>query len=239
MHAGEERGADQRRKVATLRHLSVMVDGLICGRCNSGFLAGLEKSAKRLLAPKIQTACVGTLDVAEQGVIATWATKTAWLLELAARQMWPGERRTEGPVPSEVELAWLGCHREPPPRALVWMAHWDCERRDSMMHAPSVATLPTESGEIVSGQFTTFSLGYVAFQVFSVDFVEADTHGAALWNTAPPKALAESVARIWPSLCQRVEWPGKAIPRAEWTRLVTWDGVLLRRAQAGSVPFDV
>jgi hypothetical protein len=51
------------------------------------------------------------------------------------------------------------------------------------MYAPSTAPLPTRDGIPVQGHFTTFALGYVAFQVFTVDFIAAEQHRAAGWTT--------------------------------------------------------
>lgn len=226
IHAGEEPGADQRRKIAQMLHLSVVVDDSVCRECNNGFLARLERPTSKVLAPMIQTAHHTTLDAEQQALLATWATKTVWLLELAARQMFPGDRPIEGYLASEVEFAWLRQKGEPPPRTLVWMAAWDCERSVPTMYQPSGASLPTPSGVLHPGHMTTFSLGYVAFQVFSTNFVTAEHQGAVLWNTRPPASLASGILRIWPSLQQTVEWPGTMLGRDEWTRLIQWDGKL-------------
>lgn len=225
-HAGEAAGADQRRKIAQVPHLSVVVDNTVCQQCNNGFLARLERRASKVLAPMIQTARHTTLDADHQAMLATWATKTVWLLELAARQMFPGDRPIEGYLASEVEFAWLWQNGKPPPRTLLWITSWDCERNVPMMYQPSGASLPTSSGNLHPGHMTTFSLGYVAFQVFSTNFVTADQQGAALWNTRPPASLASGILRIWPSLQQTVEWPGTVLGREEWTRLTQWDGRL-------------
>jgi hypothetical protein len=46
-----------------------------------------------------------------------------------------------------------------------------------------------------------YTLGFVAFQVFSVDFLAAEQHGAVLWNTHVwdthvPKFLDQHLIRI-------------------------------------------
>lgn len=226
VYAGEEPGADQRRKLGRLLHLSVTVDDAICRSCNNGVLSQLENQALPVLAPMIQTGRPTVLGTAEQAVLAAWATKTVWLLEHAARQMYPGQRPIEGYMASEVEFAWLWRERTPPPRALVWLAYWDCERQVPLMYEPSGATLPTIGGGSRPGHMTTLSLGYVAFQVFSTDFVLAEHQRAVQWNTRPPPALANAILRIWPSLHSRVAWPVAKLLRNEWTRLVQWDGKL-------------
>lgn len=55
VHAGEAPGADQRRKIGQMLHLSVVVDDSVCRQCNNGFLARLERRTSKVLAPMIQT----------------------------------------------------------------------------------------------------------------------------------------------------------------------------------------
>jgi hypothetical protein len=81
----------------------------------------------------------------------------------------------------------------------------------------------------VAGHFATFTLGFVAFQVFTVDFVAADEHGAGQWNLGPPQSLAQALARIWPQddLRQRdTAWPQQAFARGDLDVLASWDGAL-------------
>lgn len=49
-------------------------------------------------------------------------------------------------------------------------------------YEPSSAVLPTADRAALAGHLTTFSLGFVAFQVFTVDFLAAEQHGAPVWN---------------------------------------------------------
>jgi hypothetical protein len=49
-------------------------------------------------------------------------------------------------------------------------------------YAPSAAPLPTLDGAEVVGQFATLAVGFAVFQVFTVDFVEADVRKAEGWN---------------------------------------------------------
>ena len=77
----------------------------------------------------------------------------------------------------------------------------------------------------LAAHFTTFTLGFVAFQIFTVDFVAAEQHGAPVWNQAPPASLIEALARIWPPQLNvaDVSWPPRPFADDEWRRLVTWD----------------
>jgi hypothetical protein len=83
--------------------------------------------------------------------------------------------------------------------------------------------------------FATFTLGYVAFQVFTVDYVAADLHQASLWNDHAPSSLAQALPRIWPPLLgqQEISWPPQAFAAPDWDRLVTWDGALRSRTDGG------
>jgi len=127
---------------------------------------------------------------------------------------------------------------EPPPRSMVWLGCWDCQREVPLNYAPSSAPLRTRDGQPVEGHFATFTLGYVAFQVFTVDFTAADRHGADPWNTHSPPPLAQALTHIWPQLlaARDIVWPQQAFRREDWDRLVTWDGKLRRNSTQVSVP---
>jgi hypothetical protein len=170
--------------------------------------------------------------------------KTVYLLELAARQQYPGKRQAEGYEPSISEVGWLLAELEsrpvrlvtPPPRTMVWLACWDCMTPDvansgSMIHyaAPS-AGLHTPSGGTVVGQFATLAIGFVVFQVFTVDYVEAEAEQAEIWNTDPPKIIAHALPLIWPHRLRAgdVAWPPAAFPHNDFERLVNWDTALRR-----------
>ena len=150
------------------------------------------------------------------------------LLELAFRQMYPASRPTEGYQATQPEFAWLRAKAERPPRSLVWLGYWDCQKAMPVRYAPSSAPLPTPDGSRVEGHLATFTLDFVTFQVFTVDYVAADQHNAALWNTCAPSSQAQALSRIWPPLLreQKVSSPPQAFATADWDRLVTWDGAL-------------
>jgi hypothetical protein len=227
--AGERTDEPARRKVHELPHLNITLRRRICRECNSGFLSQLEMAARPLLIPMMLAREPVTPDAQAQKVIATWAVKTALLLELAWRQHYPGSRPVEGYEASGQEFAWLWRHHCPPPGALVWIGCWDCQKTTPLMYEPSTAGLPGVGGEIVNGSLTTFALGFVAFQVFSVDFLAVEQQQAGLWNTRVPPSLDEALLRIWPPPIgvRTVTWPGAYFSHDDgWRRLVTWDGVL-------------
>jgi hypothetical protein len=111
---------------------------------------------------------------------------------------------------------------------MVWMGCCDCEQNKPVRYHPSSAPLPTADGTSVIGHLTTFALGYVVFQVFSVDFLAAELRQAPVWNTPVPDSMADHLTRIWPKqlVTPSVSWPPTQLAANEWDRLVTWDGKL-------------
>jgi hypothetical protein len=225
------RGPDSSTKeqVGRIRHLNIVLPKQLCHRCNNVWLAGLERAVQPILQPMALLAEPRVdLDPAAQNLLAFWAVKTAFLLELALRQNRYDRRPIKGYVATDQELAWLWAHSEPPPRSMVWLGAWDCQREIPVNYEPSNAPLPTEDGTPVAGHLTTFTLGFAAFQVFTVDFLAADQHRAVAWNTHAPDSLTHALTRIWPQQlvpCD-ITWPPPAFRREDWHRLVTWNGEL-------------
>lgn len=225
VYAGGRASVD-RTTVGKLQHLNVTLDRAICRSCNTDYLGRLEGVVSPILKPMAYSAKPRVLSLSDQRLLAHWSVKTVLLLELAVRQHYPTSRPIQGYVATPQELAWLWAHREPPPRSLVWIGCWDCEQSSPVMYEPSGAPLPTADGCEVVGHMSTFSLGYVAFQVFTVDFVAAESHGAVPWNSRPPSSLADALKRIWPTGNSELSWPPHAFSGIDWNRLVTWDGAL-------------
>jgi hypothetical protein len=242
INVGEEGG--DKHQVRALRHFQVTLDGGLCRKCNNERLSGLEQLVQPILEPMAVRCQPTTLDLASQRLLAVWAIKTIYLLELASRQQYPGARAIEGYVPSNAEVGWLLAQLEqhparlvePPPRSMVWLASWDCMTPGSvnkgamLTYAPSTAQVRTPGGGQVNGQFTTLAIGYAAFQVFTVDFVEAKRREAEVWNTHPPPSIVGQVPIIWPHRLYAgdVAWPPPAFPNDSFDRLTNWDGALRR-----------
>jgi len=226
LSAGDTSGSSARQPVAKIHHLKLTLNGQICQECNNGFLSRMENAVRAYLGPMASSAAPTTLDLTAQTALATWAVKTTLLLELAYRQHYPDSRPIEGYQATPQELAWLRAEGRPPPRSFVWLGCWDCQATTPLMYEPSGASLPTRDGFPLAGHLTTFALGFVAFQVFTVDFVAADEHGAAPWNGLIPSTLTSALVRIWPAPGRPIAWPPLAFAANDWNRLVTWDGVL-------------
>jgi hypothetical protein len=238
----EEAGDPQ--EVRTLRHFQVTLDGGLCNKCNNELLSRLEQVVQPILEPMAVRREPTTLDLASQRLLAVWAIKTVYLLELAIRQRYSGKRLVEGYQPSNAEKGWLLAQLEqwpakppePPPYSKVWLACWDCMapsavNRGSMLnYAPSAAPLPTTDGSEVVGQFTTLAVGFAVFQVFTVDFVAAEVRNAKGWNPDPPDSIAPDIPLIWPHRLYAgdIEWPPPVFPNDSFDRLANWDMALRR-----------
>jgi hypothetical protein len=233
-------------EVRPLKRFQVTLDDGLCQRCNNELLSGLERVVQPFLEPMAVRCEPTTLDLAKQRLLAVWAIKTVYLLELAVRQRYPSMRPVEGYQPSRSEIGWLLAQLEqrpaklvePPPRSMVWLACWDCMapsavNRGSMMnYMPSLAPLPAPDGSEVVGQFSTLAVGFAVFQVFSVDYVEAEARKAKSWNPGPPASIADAIPLIWPHRLRadNVAWPPPAFPNDSFDRLANWDTVLRRGA---------
>jgi hypothetical protein len=99
-----------------------------------------------------------------------------------------------------------------------------------MNYEPSGAPVPVPQREPLNGHLTSFTLGYVAFQVFSIDFVLADSVGAVQFQPpAPPPELAGAILPIWPTRLRPIQWPPPAFGHDSWNEFVTWGGSLRNR----------
>jgi hypothetical protein len=210
--------------------LNVVLKDALCETCNNGWLGGgLEKRAAPILKPMAVERKPTVLDSEMQRVVALWAVKTVLLFEMAIRQMYPGDPRIKGYVPSDNELALIWRDKVPPPRSRVWLACWDCRQSVPVRYEPSSIALPAADGSKVAAHLATFTLGYVAFQVFTVDPLAAEQHRAVEWPVRLPEPLRPAVDLIWPQpqpVILEVPWPRAQFPPEAWPRLVTWDGTL-------------
>jgi hypothetical protein len=90
-----------RVQVGRMQYLNIVVRDALCRECNSAWLGGrgrIEDRVSRILRPLMvsppQQPVV--LEGAAQALLAFWAVKTVFLVELALRQMHPGLRSVEG-----------------------------------------------------------------------------------------------------------------------------------------------
>ena len=58
------------------------------------------------------------------------------------------------------------------------------------------------------------AVGFAVFQVFTVDYIEAEGRKAKVWNSGPPASIADAIPLIWPHRLRAndVAWPSPAFP---------------------------
>jgi hypothetical protein len=210
------------------QHLTLFLRDAICELCNQRFGRELEGPVSTILRPMAIDALRTELDTPRQALLATWATKTAFLLELAVRQHYPGKRAVDGYIPSEPELAWLGSRLESPPRARVWLGAFDARNVVNLRHEACLIHVR----DWLPAHVTTFTLGYVAFQVFTINYLEADVIELQHFNVMP-KELEALLALIWPrQQMPALSWPQTAFGDGHWAAVTQWPSRIPRRDAA-------
>jgi len=190
-------------------------------------MSALENATKDFLGPMIVGHVPTTLTPEQQKTLATWAVKTAYMLEMTFRQKYPRHVHVPGYEPSEAELTWLWNRHEPPPRSRVWLSCIDAEFKAAVRYEPSEAPLPARGREPLLGHLTTIAIGFVVLQVHTVNYVDAE-HDRARWFIPPPcpPEISSSITSIWPSPLRTLQWPKECFQAEDWPRLVTWQGTL-------------
>jgi hypothetical protein len=93
---------------------SIDLTAPVCTRCNNRWLSVLEKDAQRILAPMIHRPDTVTLTTEDQRLLATWAVKTAMMLDLASAEpvipagFYHAFRQARAPLPGN--WVWLGAY---------------------------------------------------------------------------------------------------------------------------------
>jgi hypothetical protein len=129
-----------KHEIKTLKRFQITLDGGLCRKCNNERLGGLEQVVQPILEPMSVRREPATLDLdsPSQRLLAVWAVKTVYPLELASRQRYPGARLVEGYEPSTAETGRLLAQLEqrpvrliqPPPRSMCgWPAGTARRRR--------------------------------------------------------------------------------------------------------------
>lgn len=162
----------------------------VCGACNNEWLSVLENDVKAILSPMIRaTGGSKDLSVDDQGLLATWAAKTAMMIDLHSGTPFIPTgyfhelRLRRSALPSQV--VWLGAYRGT--RLAVWAKHRGLRLGGSEDQAPL-------------GFATTFTVHRVVFQV-----VGHFSGGAATFQDRRSQQFA--LHAIWPTGRQPIRWP--------------------------------
>ena len=211
-------------RVHRRQDLNIRLKKRVCQKCNTTWMSQLENSVKPFLTSMILNNNSVELNIADQQQLAIWALKTAFVLELAWQQLYPSARPKQGYTASDAELAWITNHSMPPPRSRVWIGGIDAKHRLTLGHSTNSLQVHFMKLEvIVPCHLTTFHIGYLAFQVFSVDFVIADSVGMSEFDISPPEELRNFFTTLWPRLHSNVSWPQKYFfDDSQWNEVSNW-----------------
>jgi len=165
-----------------------------CEKCNHGWMEALETLVRPILTPMILGRGPVTLNLPRQLVIATWAVKTAMVMEFLQkpnkRYFTQAERTSlmADVVPSRA----MGAH--------VWIGRY-ASKNDGVLGSAACLTRP---GHAIQAHLSTFALGEFAVQVL----VERGTAGqGGRFLVARPGPWDSLLIEIWPPTADKAVWP--------------------------------
>lgn len=161
--------------------------GDVCRRCNSGWLSQLESAAKLFLTPMIRGE-PQTLGWEQQRIVATWAMKTAAVIDRTHRH------RTIPPEHGRV----LRERREPPPGIYVWLAAYGV---DTFVGTHKGFQFPL-GGQRGDAYGATLSIGHLVLQILGLP--EEDIEPLSL-----PSPTLDFIVQVWPIVDGSIRWPPK------------------------------
>ncbi len=165
---------------------------VVCERCNSGWMAELEGAAKELLAPMIEAKPI-TLTPVNQKLVATWAIKTAMMMQQYAH---PGGLA----IPAD-HYRQVYERTAPPDFLWIWLASQTSGEVRYWLRPLAVASLSEPTPRRPNGYWVTMSVGALVIQILGAtrplpEHLQQDL----------PVVSALGLRRIWPSSGD-VEWP--------------------------------
>jgi hypothetical protein len=171
--------------------------GCVCEACNTGWMHELEMSAELILAPLIEGRPTNrkgnpwALREWRQSIAATWATKTALVLQ---------EMSTEQAIAREFGQPFRRQLR-PHNFAQVWIAHYAGEQAHSFYQGSLHMVDKSRPGEpvVMTAYTATIAVGHVAFRLFGHWVKDGPI-------CVPTGDVARSLAQIHP-LTPVAQWP--------------------------------
>lgn len=159
------------------------------------------------------------IEKSSQATIATWAVKTALLLNIRLH----GDSEF-GRIASD-NLRWLYDYRDedtPPPGCKVWIAGVDAQ---NIQAAWSQAATLFADPKKPQAYFATFAIGYLVLQVLGRSTVEADRDQADPVSAVTPHGLVgRNLIHVWPAT-STISWPPPNFFRREALQwLASWPG---------------
>ena len=166
----------------------------VCEHCNTGWMAELEHTAEHELHAMIEGK-PQQLHVWRQAIAATWAFKTAMMLEHSDS----AETRT---IPSMIYRPFRGFVR-PTTMTNIWMAHYTGEEPHHFGHGQLRAQVIGPEGPIEPVEAQPYA-GVISVGQLAFWYVGHLVQGADFY--VPRPNLAGRITRIWP-LTRVADWP--------------------------------
>jgi len=168
--------------------LKIDVIAPVCDSCNTGWLSVLENDVKPILAPMLHGRGSVSLSVDDQRLLATWAVKTALMIDLSGGSpIIPAGFYQEFRLrrePHEAQVVWLGAYSGS--QHAIWADHHGLQ-------------LGAHEDESPRGFVTTFTAFRVLFQV-----VGCFNKGFA---TVDDRLMLGALHRIAPGGGEAIQWP--------------------------------
>lgn len=168
----------------------------VCAACNGGWLSDLEVKTRAVLGPAM-TGAETLIPASAQETIATWAVKTALLMEVAEASI-----RGKAYAPPSQFVA-LHRERRPPPDTHVWLGAVDAKGHD-IAWSKAVAI---GNGPKPDGYMATVAIGYVVLHVVGWDLPAARV--GPIDEPVVPGRFVPMLDQLWPPTSIDVAWPRK------------------------------
>lgn len=182
----------------------------VCGDCNNKWMSVLEGDAKQLLL-SIADAATGSrptlkVSAAEQARLATWAVKTAYLIDAY-----------QAPVVPRGFLHEFALQRVPNAWTVVWIGGYT---PDVALRADKRALdFPTTAGEPTNNSPNAFA---ITFTILNVLFQVVGHFNGGTWSLRDNRRqYSGALFQIWPNAVPDLSWPPSlGFSRASWDDLV-------------------
>lgn len=174
----------------------------VCGVCNNGWMSNLEAACIPVIGNLMQNISL-PLDTSQQTLLVTWAVKTAMVLDSTNTR-----ERTAFYSKSEGEQ--LRMTSAIPANTRVWIG------RSALngLHADGTDVgimAPGGTSRVAVGNASTFIVGHLALQVFTVHPLpeHKDKYAESVFNDVPPRPgpWSDLLVQIWPANGRIVTWP--------------------------------
>lgn len=203
------RGATLTGDIVVNNRIEVIVP--VCGDCNNKWMSVLENDCKPLMISMENAAKKGSpsidLSASDQTRIATWAVKTAYLIDAY-----------QAPVVPRGFLHQFALDRVPNEWTAVWVAGYtpDVAARSDKRPLDFLTSTGEPSNNSPNAFIVTFTILNILFQVVG-------HFNGGNWKLQDDRWMyAGAVFRIWPNPAPRLTWPpALGFSRDSWDGLVT------------------